>query len=149
VNDGTGRVPRLIVGISRSLASWWALAWAVGEARRRGARLLLVHVFRPPVAAPAAGVGLGMPPTSRDVYADGVAYGNALIRTAIDQAVGWMPGDVAMEQQAFSGGLPWSSPASRGAATCSCSGPGADDGCAGWRPARWRVPACGARTARS
>jgi hypothetical protein len=40
---------------------------------------------------------------SRDLYADRVAYGNALIRMAIDQAVGWMPGDVAMEQQAFSG----------------------------------------------
>jgi nucleotide-binding universal stress UspA family protein len=49
MNGGTGRVPRLIVGISRSRASWWALDWAVGEARRRGARLLLVHVFRPPV----------------------------------------------------------------------------------------------------
>jgi len=103
VNDGTGRVPRLVVGISRSPASWWALAWAVGEARRRGARLLLIHVFRPPVAAPAAVAVPGMPPTSRDLYADRVAYGNALIRRAIDQAVGWMPGDVATEQQAFSG----------------------------------------------
>jgi hypothetical protein len=49
VIDGTGRVPRLIVGISRSPASWWALAWAVGEARRRGVRMLLVCVFHPPV----------------------------------------------------------------------------------------------------
>jgi nucleotide-binding universal stress UspA family protein len=84
MNDGTGRVPRLIVGISRSPASWWALAWAIGEARRRGARLLLVHVFRPPVVAPVAGAGLSMPPTSQDLYAEGVAYSNALIRTAID-----------------------------------------------------------------
>jgi nucleotide-binding universal stress UspA family protein len=103
VNDGTDRVPRLVVGISRSPASWWALAWAVGEARKRRARLLLVHVFRPPVTAPAAAAGLGMPPTSRDLYADRVADGNALIRTAIDHAVGWMPGDVAVEQQAFPG----------------------------------------------
>jgi hypothetical protein len=44
-----------------------------------------------------------MPPESRDLYADRVAYGNALIRTAVDQAVGWLPGDVAMERQAFSG----------------------------------------------
>jgi len=70
VNGETGRVPRLAVGISRSRASWWALAWAVGEARRRRARLLLAHVFRPPVA-PATAVygqaGLGMP---RDPYAD-------------------------------------------------------------------------------
>jgi hypothetical protein len=29
-----------------------------------------------------------------DPYADHVAYGNALIRTAIDQAVGRVPGDV-------------------------------------------------------
>jgi nucleotide-binding universal stress UspA family protein len=50
VDGGTGRVPRLVVGISRSRTIWWALAWAVGEARRRGARLLLVNVFRPPVA---------------------------------------------------------------------------------------------------
>jgi nucleotide-binding universal stress UspA family protein len=103
VNGRPGRVPRLVVGISRSPASWWALAWAVGEARRRGARLLLVHVFRPPVAAPAAAAGPGMPGMSRDLYADRVAYGNVLIRTAIDHAVGQMPGDVAMEQQAFSG----------------------------------------------
>ena len=44
-----------------------------------------------------------MTPASRDLYANRVAYGNALIRTAIDQAVGWMPGDVALEQQAFPG----------------------------------------------
>ena len=59
--------PRLVVGISRSRASWWgALAWAVGEARRRGARLLLVNVFRPPVAPPSADTGYG---AARDPYA--------------------------------------------------------------------------------
>ena len=57
VNGETGRVPRLVVGISRSWASWWALAWAVGEARRRRARLLLAHVFRPPVAPATAAYG--------------------------------------------------------------------------------------------
>ena len=57
MNDRADRVPRLIVGISRSRASWWALAWAVGEARRRGARLLLVNVFRPPVTIDAASTG--------------------------------------------------------------------------------------------
>jgi nucleotide-binding universal stress UspA family protein len=102
VNDRTERVPRLIVGISRSPASSWALAWAVGEARRRGVRLLLVNVFRPP-AAPAADVGQDFLRGSRDPYADHVSYGNALIRTAIDQAVGRMPGDVPMEQQVVSG----------------------------------------------
>jgi len=103
VNGETGRVPRVVVGISRSRASWWALAWAVGEARRRGARLLLVHVFSPPVAPAAADyrqAGFG---TSRDLYADRVAHSNALILTAIRQAVGRMPGDVAVEQQAISG----------------------------------------------
>jgi nucleotide-binding universal stress UspA family protein len=103
VNSRTGGVPRLIVGISRSRASWWALAWAVGEARRRRARLLLVHVFRPPVA-PATGDyssgGLGIP---RDRYAERTADGKALIQVAIAQAVGSMPGDVAMEQQVISG----------------------------------------------
>jgi nucleotide-binding universal stress UspA family protein len=57
----------------------------------------------PAVAAGVAVACPGMPPTSPDLYADRVAYGNALIRTAVDQAVGWLPGDVAMEQQAFSG----------------------------------------------
>jgi nucleotide-binding universal stress UspA family protein len=103
VNDRTDRVPRLIVGISRSRASWWALAWAVGEARRRGARLLLVNVFRPPVTIDAAGTGQNLPGSPRDPYAAHVAYGNALIRTAIDQAVGRMPGDVPVEQQVVSG----------------------------------------------
>ena len=32
-----------------------------------------------------------------------MAYGNALIRTAIDQAVGRMPGDVHVEQQVVPG----------------------------------------------
>jgi nucleotide-binding universal stress UspA family protein len=103
VTDGTGRVSRLIVGISRSPASWWALAWAVGEARRRGARLLLVNVFRPPVAPAADDTGPGLYGTPRDPYADHVAYGNALIRTAIDQAIGQLPGDVPVEQQVVSG----------------------------------------------
>jgi nucleotide-binding universal stress UspA family protein len=53
MKGGTGRDPRLVVGISRSRASWWALPWAVGEARRRGARLMLVNVFRPPLALPS------------------------------------------------------------------------------------------------
>jgi nucleotide-binding universal stress UspA family protein len=103
VNDGTGRVPRLVVGISRPPACWWALAWAVGEARRRGARLLLVNVFRPPVAPVLANYDHGGFGVARDPYADRAAYGNALIRTAIAQAVGQMPGDVAVEQQVVSG----------------------------------------------
>ncbi len=102
MNDGTARVPRLIVGISRSPASWWALAWAVGEARRRGVRLLLVHVFHPPVA-PAADTDRGYIDPPRDPYADHMAYGHELIRIAIDQAVGRMPGDVLVEQQVVAG----------------------------------------------
>jgi nucleotide-binding universal stress UspA family protein len=103
VNGGTGRVPRVVVGISRSRASWWALAWAVGEARRCGARLLLAHVFRPPVAPDAEDYGHGGFGTPRDPYAERMAHGNALIATAIGQAVGWMPGDVAIEQQVICG----------------------------------------------
>ena len=79
VSSGTGRIPGLVVGISRLRASWWALAWAVGEARRRGAELLLVDVFRPPVAPPSADTGYG---AARDPYADCVRRGNALIGTA-------------------------------------------------------------------
>ena len=103
MNGETVRVPHVVVGISRSRASWWALAWAVGEARRRGARLLLVHVFRPPVAPAAADYGHGGFGVPRDLYADRMAHGSALIVTAIDQAVGRMPGDVAMERQVISG----------------------------------------------
>ena len=104
MNGGSGRVPRLVVGISRSRASWWALAWAVGEARRRGARLLLVNVFRPPVTSSTAIFGqVSTGNTPRDPCAERVADGNALIRTAIAQAVSWMPGDVAMEQQVIPG----------------------------------------------
>jgi nucleotide-binding universal stress UspA family protein len=91
------------VGISRSRASWWALAWTVGEARRRGAHLLLVHVFRPPVAPAAGYYGQECPGMSRDPYADRLAHGSALIRTAIDQAVGRMPGGMAVEQLVTSG----------------------------------------------
>jgi nucleotide-binding universal stress UspA family protein len=106
VNGGTGPVPRLVVGIDRSRASWWALAWAVGEARRREASLLLVHVFHPPAAPnPAAYVqgDLGAP---RDLYADCVAYGEALVEAAIGQAVGRMPPDVRMEQRVIVGWPP-------------------------------------------
>ena len=101
---GTARVPRLVVGISRSRASWWALAWAVGEARRRGARLILVNVFRPPPPAGyAVEAGPGVFVRSPDPYASHVAHGTALIRTAIAEAVGWMPGDVSTEQQVVCG----------------------------------------------
>ncbi len=100
MSSGTGRIPRLVVGISRSRASWWALAWAVGEARRRGAELLLVNVFRPPVAPPSAGTGYG---AARDRYADRVRRGNALIGTAIEQAVGRIPDEVIMNRETISG----------------------------------------------
>jgi nucleotide-binding universal stress UspA family protein len=103
MNDGTDRVPRLIVGISRSPASWWALAWAVGEARRRGARVLLVHVFRPPMAPSLIDTSPFLNGTPRDPYPDYVAYGNTLMREAIRQAVGQMPGDVPMEHHAVPG----------------------------------------------
>ena len=103
MNSGTDRVPRLIVGISSSRASWWALAWAVGEARRRGARLLLVNVFRPPLAPTLVDASPFFGGTPRDPYPDYVAHGSALIRAAIDQAVGRMPGDVPMEQQVVPG----------------------------------------------
>src|SRR5512142_368687 len=99
VEAGTARVPCLVVGLSRSRASWWALAWAVGEARRREARLVLVHVFRPPPAGYVTGAGPGVFITSPDSHASCVAGGQALIRTAIAEAVGSMPRDVSTELQ--------------------------------------------------
>lgn len=97
MNGTTGSAPRLVVGISRSRASCWALAWATGEARRRGARLLLVHVFRPRTVAPPGPYDWstgGLPP---DPDADRMAYGHRLIWATIAQAVGEMPRGVAVE----------------------------------------------------
>ena len=103
VETGTARVPCLVVGISRSRASWWALAWAVGEARRRGARLLVVNVSRPPAAGYAAASRAGrLRPVSGPVRQP-PARGNALIRTAIAEAVGSMPRDISTERQVISG----------------------------------------------
>ena len=103
METGTARIPCLVVGVSRSRASWWALAWAVGEARQRGARLLLVNVFRPPAGCYAMEAGPGVFVTSANPSASGVAHGNALIRTAIAEAVGSMPSDVSTERQVISG----------------------------------------------
>jgi nucleotide-binding universal stress UspA family protein len=97
VNGTARRVPRLIVGISRSRASWWALAWAIGEARRRGARLVLVHVFRPRFLL-SPEIDPYFPNVPRDPNACRVAEGNTLIWAAIGQAVGQMPRDVAFEE---------------------------------------------------
>lgn len=102
MDDTTGHGPRLVVGISRSPASWWALAWAVGEARRRRMRLLLVHVFRPHLLCPP-------PPEPRfasapyDLDADRLAAGNRLIWTAIHEAVGHIPAAVAFDQDVVPG----------------------------------------------
>jgi len=103
MNGGTGRVPRVIVGISRSRASGWALAWAVGEARRRGARLLLVHVFGRPAAPVVADYRYGAVSAPRDPYGAYMEHGYALIHRAAAQAVGWMPGDVPVEQHVLPG----------------------------------------------
>lgn len=97
MSGATRRVPRLIVGISRSRASWWALSWAVGEARRRGARLLLAHVFRPRFLL-SSEIDPYSASVLQDPNADRAADGNALIWAAIDQAVGQMPRDVAFEE---------------------------------------------------
>ena len=99
----TARVPCLIVGVSRSRASWWALAWAVGEARRRGARLLVVHVFRPPAGGYMVQTGPGVFVSFPDPTQGRAAHGHALIRTAVAEAVGSMPGDVSTERQVISG----------------------------------------------
>lgn len=87
----------MIVGVSRSEASWWALAWAVGEARRRGAHLLLVHVVGPVAAPSAAYYRSGVLSWPQDPFGVYMECGNALIQTAIAQAVGWMPGDITVE----------------------------------------------------
>jgi nucleotide-binding universal stress UspA family protein len=102
VETRASRVPRLIVGISRSPASWWALAWAIGEARQRGARLYLVHVFRP------RGISLVeaddfLTPVPSDPDARRVEAGYRLISTAIDQAAGRLPRGIAVERAVVPG----------------------------------------------
>ena len=98
MQDSASHVPRLVVGISRSPASWWALAWAIGEARRREARLVLVHVFRPrglsflDVEDPFAAV-------PHDPNADRLEAGHALICQAIDQAAGQLPRGVGADHE--------------------------------------------------
>lgn len=96
MHDNPGRVPRVVVGISRSPASWWALAWAIGEARRRGARLLLVHVYRPCWLPPPDDPRFTS--VDPDPNADRVSDGNRLIWTAIGKAVGEMPAGLAFEE---------------------------------------------------
>ena len=50
---------RIVVGVDGSDGGRHALAWAVGEAARRGAVLEAVHVWTPPVAmAPLGAVAL-------------------------------------------------------------------------------------------
>jgi nucleotide-binding universal stress UspA family protein len=98
----TSRAPRLVVGISRSRASWWALSWAIGEARRRRARLLLVHLYRPSWHAPLD-TGQGCLTGIRDCDADRAAYARMLIQAAIGQAAGQLPGDVTVEQAVLPG----------------------------------------------
>jgi nucleotide-binding universal stress UspA family protein len=102
VEATASRVPRLIVGISRSPASWWALAWAIGEARRRRAQLLLVHVFR------SRGISLveaddWLTPVPSDPNARRVADAYGLISTAIDQAAGRLPRGIVADRVAVPG----------------------------------------------
>lgn len=106
MNGESERVPRIIVGVSRSQASWWALAWAVGEVRRRGGRLVLVHVFRPSAEPSTADYRAGFPALPQDPYRERVEYGYALIRQAIHHAVGWLPCDIEIEQQVLAGRPP-------------------------------------------
>ena len=94
-------VPRLVVGVSRSPASWWALAWAIGEARRRGARLLLVHVFRP--RGNSLVTDVFPTPVPGDPNAGRLANGHALIKTAISQAAGRLPRDITVEWSVLPG----------------------------------------------
>ncbi len=104
MDDTTSRVPRLVVGISRSRASWWALAWAAGEARRRRMPLRLVHVYRPPFAPPVeVSPRYPAPGTLVDPDADCVAAGKRLIHMAVAEAVGRMPRDVIVTEAVVPG----------------------------------------------
>lgn len=102
MNGRISHAPRVIVGISRSQASWWALAWATGEARRRGARLLLVHVFRPH-AFSAAEAGDCFGGVLDDPDGDRLREGHMLILAAIGQAVGKMPRGIDCERSVVPG----------------------------------------------
>ena len=102
MDDTTGHGSRLVVGISRSRASWWALAWATGEARKRGMRLLLVHVFRPrlvPLPPPEPGYAS----VPYDMDPDREAAGNRLIWAAVTEAIGDMPAGIAFDEAVIPG----------------------------------------------
>lgn len=102
MGETTSHGPRLVVGISRSPASWWALAWAAGEARRRGMGLLLVHVYHPHLlSAPPPEPRFGNVPYDQD--AERISAGNRLIWTAIAEAVGRMPTAIAFDQAVIPG----------------------------------------------
>ena len=101
MDDRTGRV-----------RAW---SWASAAPERAGGRwrgrsgspvgagwAALLNVLRPS-ALPAASTDQDPSGPPRDPFADDMAYGHALIRAAIDQAIGRMPDDVPAEQQVVCG----------------------------------------------
>jgi nucleotide-binding universal stress UspA family protein len=68
-----GSAPRIVAGVSGSPASHWALAWALGTARRYGLPLTVVSTYPPPVV----GAQYGMV---------AVAVGEESARAVVDQA---------------------------------------------------------------
>ena len=56
LNQAGAGLPTIVVGVDGSPTSWYALAWAAGEALRTHSRLLAVYVM--PYTDPAAALGV-------------------------------------------------------------------------------------------
>jgi len=88
---------RVVVGVGESLAAMQALRYAVAEARRRGAALRAVRVWR-----------AGTPWHGYDVDQGRIVAGAAAestIRRSFDQAMGGLPRDLDFELIAVEGGV--------------------------------------------
>jgi nucleotide-binding universal stress UspA family protein len=88
VSSTTGNTPRVVVGVTASAASRWALAWAVGTARRYGMPLTVVAAFAPPATAGQYGVAVAVV---------GREDAKAVVDQAFVEVCGGMPDDLRVE----------------------------------------------------
>ena len=88
MNSAPGNPPHVVVGVTGSAASRWALAWAVGTARRYEMPLTVVTAFAPPAMAGQYGVA---------VTVVGREDAKAVIDQALVEVCGGMPDDLRIE----------------------------------------------------
>ena len=87
----------VVVGVSGSPASRWALAWALGTARRYGVTLTVVTAYMPPTAGgPYGSMGAGLGEDAR-----------AVVEEAFRDVCGGQPDDVRVEVACVMSGTGW------------------------------------------